>query len=107
MPVLVVKGREGPGDPLQGQAAANHRVVRDVEIVIEVDELMTDHLPINRESGNGQGSRHQELFPAKAPRTMLFYHFTEFPSHTTQVIRRSDRWNTEFPGKSRRRRECP
>ena len=40
MPACGMKRREGPSDPVQGQAVDDHRVVPDVVIVVVVDELM-------------------------------------------------------------------
>ena len=60
-----MKSREGPDDSFQRYSADNHRVVPDVEIVIEADELMTNYLPVNRERGYGQRRRDQQLTPAK------------------------------------------
>ena len=57
MPVRGVKSSESPGNPFQRQAAADHGIVPDVKIVIQADELMTDHLAVNRESDNGQRYR--------------------------------------------------
>ncbi len=71
MPVGGVKGGEGPGNPFQRQAADDHRVVPDVEIVIEVDELMTDHLRVDRESGDRQRERNPEVVRRKPPRRFV------------------------------------
>ena len=106
VPVGGVKRGESPGNPGQREPARDDGIVPDVEVVIEVDELMTDHLPVNREGGNGQRCRDQQLTPAKAPRrlrgpndswllavaslaaaerTTLLFHSASFPGHTIQT----------------------
>ena len=49
VPACGMKRREGPSYSLRGQAAAYHRVVPDVVIVIVVDELMTQDLAVDRQ----------------------------------------------------------
>ena len=57
MPVGGVKRGEGPGNSVQRQAAGDHGIVPDVKRVIEIDELVTDDLAVNRERDHGQGHR--------------------------------------------------
>src|SRR4029077_2735786 len=48
MPVCRMKSGERPGESSERNAAIYHWVLLDVPIVIESDELMADHLRINR-----------------------------------------------------------
>ena len=54
MPVCGMKRRERPCYSFQRQAADDHRVIPDVDVVVEADKLMTDHLAVNRENGKSE-----------------------------------------------------
>ena len=47
-----MKSRESPHESVEGHARAHHRIIPDVEIIVEVDELMADHLAVNAEDAN-------------------------------------------------------
>ena len=49
MPVCHMKRSERPGKARAGDAAVHHWIFPDIRGVIESDELMPDHLRINRE----------------------------------------------------------
>jgi hypothetical protein len=49
MPVCRVKRGERPRDSCAGNTAVHHWIFLDIRGVIQGDELMADHLRINRE----------------------------------------------------------
>ena len=57
MPVRHVKGGERPGESRGGDTAIHHWIFPDVRGVIESDELMPDHLRINRERDCSQAEK--------------------------------------------------
>ena len=61
MPVYRIKRSERPAESREGNTAIHHWVVLDIHTVIERDELMSDHLRINGERHNSQGSGDEEI----------------------------------------------
>ena len=49
MPISSIGGREGPADVSPGQPPLNVRVVSDIQIVIQADELILRSLPVRNE----------------------------------------------------------
>ncbi len=56
VPVLSARSREGPADSLGRQAFPNGRVVRDVDVVVEVEKIELIGSTVNNE---GRGDEHQ------------------------------------------------
>ena len=65
MPVRRIKRSECPDESPERNAAVQHRIFLDIRGVIESDELMPDHLRINRERQNSQGSGNRDLGAAE------------------------------------------
>src|SRR4029450_5577185 len=61
MPVPLVEGSKGPCDARECNAAIHHCVLRDIRIVIQSDELMPDHLRVNRERHYCETQNDQEI----------------------------------------------
>src|SRR5438067_3087001 len=61
MPVPLVKGGKGPGNSRERKAAIHHCVLLDIRIVIERDELMPDHLRINRKGHRRQAEQDEQI----------------------------------------------
>jgi hypothetical protein len=66
MPVRGVESSEGPGEPPRRQAGYHHRVRPDVGAVIEVNELMSEHLAVNNENHQGERQGNQKASPTNA-----------------------------------------
>ena len=56
MPIAGVEGGEGPGDGLVGQALRDVRIVVDVSVVVEVDEIVPSGLPKDQHDHQQQKS---------------------------------------------------
>src|SRR5881396_132618 len=61
MPVRRMKRGERPSKPGERNTAINHWIFLDICWVIESDELMPNHLRINRECNYGQTERDEEI----------------------------------------------
>src|SRR6266481_732392 len=61
MPVPLVKGGKGPGNSRECKAAIHHCVLLDIRIVIQSDELMPDHLRINRKRHYRQTEQDEKI----------------------------------------------
>src|SRR5262249_1239221 len=61
MPVRRVKRGERPGESRAGHTMIHHLVFLDIRGVIESDELMPDHLRINRERHYCETQRDEEI----------------------------------------------
>src|SRR5438105_14252278 len=46
MPVGSMKGRECPDQAVEGNAGVNHVIVANVDIVVQADKLVIDHLDV-------------------------------------------------------------
>src|SRR6266404_1397308 len=69
MPVPLVKGGKGPGHSRECHAAIYHSVLLDIPIVIQSDELMPDHLRINRKCHYRQAEQDEQIGSPKCRRT--------------------------------------
>src|SRR5436309_11038500 len=61
MPVRRIKCSERPGESCQRNAAIHHWIFLDIRGVIQSDELMPDHLRINRERHDRQSTGDEEI----------------------------------------------
>ena len=69
MPVPLVKGGKGPGDSRECNAAIYDCVLLDIRIVIQSDELMPDHLRINRKRHYRQAEQDEQIRSCECGRT--------------------------------------
>src|SRR4051794_35157467 len=68
MPIRSMKGGKRPYYSRKGKPLRNDRILADVGIVIETDELVADHLGVNRDSRNCQ---HEHDPKIRSPRGHL------------------------------------
>src|SRR6202795_4432347 len=61
MPVCHVKSGERPSESRERNAAIHHWVLPDIRIVVERDELMPDHLRINRKRHYRETEQDEEI----------------------------------------------
>lgn len=59
MPVACMKGRKGPGNVPGRQAGLYMAVFRYVFVVIEIDEIVIIHLPVNGDDSYRQKDAYQ------------------------------------------------
>ena len=73
MPVRGVKTGERLRDTGQGQAAIYHRVFGDVIGIIEIDKLMTDHLPVNRQRRDAEPDDDEKIGIRRGDRSHFWW----------------------------------
>src|SRR5690349_1245517 len=61
VPVSRMKGGQRPCEPRERNATVHHRVFLDVQIIIESDELMSDHLRINSKCDDCQADQNKQI----------------------------------------------
>ena len=63
VPVRGVKGCKSPQDPLDRETGGNYRVLIYVDVIVKIDEIMVDDLPINRDNREDQTGSDQQIAP--------------------------------------------
>ena len=71
MPVRGVKTGESLHDTGQSEAAIYHRVFGDVIGIIEIDELMADHLPVNCKRRDDERDDDQKIAIRRGDRNLF------------------------------------
>jgi hypothetical protein len=56
-----VEGGKGPGSPLNGQTGSDMEIINNIEGVVEVDKIMTAHLPEDGKNSHNQGQAYEKL----------------------------------------------
>jgi hypothetical protein len=56
-----MEGGKGPGNPLKGQTGSDMGIVSDVVVVVEVDKVVTVHLPEDGENGYNESQAYEKL----------------------------------------------
>ena len=67
MPVCGVKRSERPSESRPSNTAIHHWILLDIRRVIESDEVMPDHLRINRKRHDCQSSGNRDFGAAEFP----------------------------------------
>src|ERR1043166_3583783 len=70
MPVRRIKGGERPDESRAGNTAIHHWIFLDICRVIQSDELMPDHLHINRRRHPCQSKQNEEIRPPECRSTV-------------------------------------